>query len=323
MRRPELAQRAQQLGTARLVAHVDGLDDDELLTAKRLGQLRQRRELQDPADRRHLVRHRGRPGVPGVQHLRGALPREEEDAGVDLGDGVQLHLERCDDAEVAAAAPQRPEELCVVVLVDAAQAPVGGDELDRGDAVGGEAELAGVPADAAAQRVAGDAHVGRGAVERGEAELGGAGHDVPPLGAAAHAGAAAPHVDLDALQGVGLDEDDVVHRAERLGVVAGPLGRHLHAVRAGELDDGDDVLLVGRHGHELGLLGEGQVERLRGGVPAVAVGLDHSALEAPLQGLEGGGGLDHGHGYGLLGREVRGRARRLAAVPREGSPGTT
>ena len=61
------------------------------------------------------------PLAPRVQHLGGALAREEEDAGVDLRDRVELELERGDDAEVAAAAAERPEQLRLVVAVDAAQ----------------------------------------------------------------------------------------------------------------------------------------------------------------------------------------------------------
>ena len=50
-------------------------------------------------------------------------------------DRVELDLERGDDPEVAAAAAQRPEQVGLVVGVDAAELAVGGDELDRGDAV--------------------------------------------------------------------------------------------------------------------------------------------------------------------------------------------
>ena len=109
----------------------DGLDDGELAAAQVLGELLERRELEDPADRGDLLGHRPRPVEPRVQHLGRALPREEQDAGVDLGDRVQLELERRHDAEVAAAAAQRPEQLGLVLVVDAAELPVGGDELDR------------------------------------------------------------------------------------------------------------------------------------------------------------------------------------------------
>jgi hypothetical protein len=162
-RRAELAQRLQQLGAFALVAEHDRLDDHELTAAKRLRDVRDGRELEDATNRRDLVRDGGRPGMPRVENLGGALPREEEDARVDLGNRVQLELERGDDPEVPAAAAKRPEELGVVLVVDCPEPAVRGHQLDRGDAVRGEPELARVPADAAAERVARDADVRRGA----------------------------------------------------------------------------------------------------------------------------------------------------------------
>jgi hypothetical protein len=85
---------------------------------------------------------------------------------------VEGDLHRGDDAEVAAAAAQRPEQRGVVLGVDAAELAVGGDDLDRQDAVGGQAVLAREPADAATEAVADDADVGRRAGERREALLG-------------------------------------------------------------------------------------------------------------------------------------------------------
>ena len=233
-----------------------------------------------------------------MQHLGRALPGEEQDAGVDLGDRVQLHLERRHDAEVAAAPAQRPEELGLVLVVDAPELPVGRDQLDREDAVRREPVLAGVPADAAAERVARDADVGRRAVQRGEAELRGARHDVLPLRPRADARDAPLDVDLDAAQLVGAEQDHVVHRAERLGVVAGPLRGDLQAVRRREADDLGDVPLVLGHGDRRGLLGEGEVERQRRGVPARA-----GRARSPLR----------GHVVGGRGGRCRSRLRSLGA----------
>jgi hypothetical protein len=89
--------------------------------------------------------------------------------------------------------------------------------------------------------------------------------------------------DPDAAQAIGADEDDVVHRSERLGVVARPLGRDLHAVRSGEVHDRDDVVLVGRDRDERRLLHESEVERLRGGGPLGVAGLDDRAGDAGAQ----------------------------------------
>jgi hypothetical protein len=52
-----------------------------------------------------------------VQHLGGALEGKENGAGVQLGDGIDGELDRGDDAEVAAAAAQRPEQLRLVARV--------------------------------------------------------------------------------------------------------------------------------------------------------------------------------------------------------------
>ena len=76
-------------------------------------------------------------------------------------------------------------------------APVGGHDLHGADAVGGEAVLAGEPAQAAAEAVADDADVVRRAGQRGEPVLGGGADDVGPQRAGLGAGAAAVGVDLD------------------------------------------------------------------------------------------------------------------------------
>ena len=124
-------------------------------------------------------------------------------------------------------------------------------------------------------------------MQRREPEVGRRRDDVAPLRAGADASDPALRVDLDTLELVGLDEDHVVQCPERLGVVSGALGGDLHPVRAGEVDDLDHVLCVGRHGDERRLLDDGEVEGLRGGVPAVPTGLDHGALETRAQGAEG------------------------------------
>ena len=77
-----------------------------------------------------------------LEDLGRPLPRPEHRAGVDLGRGVEDELHRGHDAEAAAAAAQRPEQLGLVVAVGAHDAAVGGDELDREHAVGGEAVAA-------------------------------------------------------------------------------------------------------------------------------------------------------------------------------------
>ena len=217
------------------------MDDRERPAAHRLGDLVDRRELEDPPDRGDLVGHRPDPVPPGVEHLGRPLPREEQRSRVDLRDRVEAELERGHDAEVAAAAAERPEELGLVVGVHAAERAVGGDELDRGDAVREQPVLAAVPAEPASEPIADDRDVRRRAVEDGEAHVGCTRDDLLPLDARAHATAQGDRVELDGVEPVGLEEDDVLQRLDRARVVAGPLRCDPKAVRRRIPDDLLDV----------------------------------------------------------------------------------
>jgi hypothetical protein len=158
--RAQCAQGPQQGGAGVLVAEHGRLDGHELPAPERLREVREGRDLQEPPDRGHLVGQGGEPLPPCLQDLPGALPWPGQPAGVQLGDRVEPEFQRGDHAEAAAAAPQRPEQLGVVPVVDPARPAVGGDELDGGDAVGRQPVAAGQPAEPAAQRVAGHADVG-------------------------------------------------------------------------------------------------------------------------------------------------------------------
>ena len=72
-----------------------------------------------------------RPVAVGADRVGADLGREEQRAGVDLGDRQQVDVQRGDDRVAAAAAAQRPEEVGVVLGVDRARLAVGGDQLDR------------------------------------------------------------------------------------------------------------------------------------------------------------------------------------------------
>ena len=85
---------------------------------------------------------------------------EHERVG-DLGaDRMQEELERRDDAEVAAAAAQRPEQVRVLLGGRPDQLALRGHQLGRDQVVAGEAVLAPQPADAAAEREAGHPRLG-------------------------------------------------------------------------------------------------------------------------------------------------------------------
>src|SRR3954468_19536172 len=70
---------------------------------------------------------------------------------------MQAELELGDDPEVAAAAPQAPQELGVLGLARVHQLPVRRHDVRCGEVVARQAELAHRPADAAAEREARDA----------------------------------------------------------------------------------------------------------------------------------------------------------------------
>jgi hypothetical protein len=218
---------------------------------------------------------------------------------------VHPQLQRGDDAEVAAAATDRPEQLLVRRRVGAHQGAVSDDHLDGGQAVRGQAELARVPAHAAAEGVAGDAHVRGRPVQHGVADLGGRVDRGLPQGPAADPDDPACGVDPDLGQGGGVHDDDVVEalRGERTGVVPGGLRRDPQAGGRGGTDDGGHVRRVPRDGDGCGQLADGDVpRRARGVVPGVAGEVDVSAAQA-AQGLRAGvaGGVvrrqvERGHG---------------------------
>ena len=209
--RAERAQRLEQaLAVGVLVAGPDRLDDHERLAADGLRDLRDRRELEDAADRGHLVRQVVRPGAPRLQDLGRPVDREPEDAGVDLRDREEVELDRRDDPEGAAAAAERPEQVRLVRPVGADEVARGRDDLDRGDLVGADAVLAREPGEAAAERVADDADVRRGAGERGQAVLGRRLDDLDPDHACLGARDPVLGVDRDAAHALGLEQDRVV-----------------------------------------------------------------------------------------------------------------
>ena len=86
-----------------------------------------------------------------------SAPHSEQARVHDRADVVQLELERRRDAEVAAAAVQRPEQIGVRVLARRDLLAVGEDEVDRDEVVAREAVLALEPTRAAAERQSGDA----------------------------------------------------------------------------------------------------------------------------------------------------------------------
>src|SRR6185295_104389 len=84
--------------------------------------------------------------------------------------GMELVLKGGDHAEVAAAAPNTPEEVRMLTGVDVAELAVGGDDIGGDEVIAGQAVPARQPADAATQGETGDARVGVGTAGSGQAE---------------------------------------------------------------------------------------------------------------------------------------------------------
>ena len=223
----------------------------------------------------------------------------DEHAGIRRLDRVEAELERGHDAEAATAAAHGPEELAVLRRVGPHVLTVREDELDRREAVGGEAELAGVPADAAAEAVAGDADVGRAAVQRRETVVGGGLGRVDPQRTTLDAGNSPGRVDGDLAHPLGAQHDDVLQALgdERAGVVARRLGSD---AQAGVGRGAHDLLHVrdGRRQRDGGRpLVDGHVPRQAGGLVGRVTGKVHRAVaeSGKARGRPGGVGEVDGH----------------------------
>ena len=104
-----------------------------------------------------LARRGGQELAVGREHLGALLDRPERRAADDRADLVQPEEERRDDAEVAAAAADRPEEVGVLVGARAHALAAREHDLRLEQVVDREPALAGQVAEAAAEREAADA----------------------------------------------------------------------------------------------------------------------------------------------------------------------
>ena len=183
------------------------------------------------------------------QHVGGVAQLEQDRAAVDLAHGVQVVLECGDDAEVAPAAAQRPEQVLVLALRGGQDPAVRRHDLGRAQVVAGEAVPARQVSDPAAERE--PAHAGRGddAARRGQAVLVGGVVERAPGRAALGARGLARRIDLDRLHADEVDHDRVVGGAESGDAVRPPahrdgeaslareVHRRHHIVDAGAADD--------------------------------------------------------------------------------------
>ena len=212
---------------------------------------------------RNITRHRRRPREEPTQH--------------DRADGVQLQGERGDDAEVAATAPQPPEQLRVLVRRRVDHPPVGGHDLGPDQVVAREGELPLQPAAAAPEGEAGDAGVGHPATGDREPVLLGGGVELAPVEPGLGAHRARRRVDLDALHAAHVDDQSLVDHRGAGHPVPAPVHRDGQSLLAREVHHRDHVVGGAAHGdHRRAVVDHGVEDGARLVVSAVVRGEDVS-----------------------------------------------
>ena len=222
------------------VARVDHRRHDHGAAVPLLGHEGQRRREHHVGDRAQLVR--GRLGLRDEAGDHVGRRGEDEQAADDRVDRVEPVLQARDDAEVATAAAQRPEQLRLGLRVDAAQPPVGGDDLRREQVVDRQPVLAHEEADAAGERDAADADGAGVAEARREPVLARCDGERAGGEARARPGRAPGGVQLERAQRREVDHDAAVADAVARGAVAAAADRELGPGLAGVGDEPGDVV---------------------------------------------------------------------------------
>ena len=223
-----------------------------LATPQLLGERRRGRDGDQPDPAAQLLGQRGQQlAVP--PHHRGGVVEVVEDRAADhdaaLADRVAAEGEGGDDAEVAAATAQRPEQVPVRALAGGDERAVGEDHVGGEQVVDRQPEPPGQVADASPEGQPADAGGGDEPGRRRHPEADGGVVDVAPGAAAVDADGAARGVDGDAVHRRQVDDERVVPHAEPGGVVRPAADGDGQVVRPGEPDAGDDVGGVAAPGH--------------------------------------------------------------------------
>ena len=241
-RRPEPAE-----GPNRTLAVFDGAgvtagDGDGRPPMQVLGDARQRGDGAEPHDGAELVGRFGDEVPVEAQHVGGVVGRPEDGPGHHgRAEGMQSEPERGDNAEVAAAASQRPEQIGVFVGGRQEDAALGGDHLGGEEVVDDEPVLAHEEADAAAEGEPADSGVAHDAAGGGQAVGLRLVVDVAPQSTTLHPGRATGGVDRHGPHRREVDDDPVVaHRGTCHVVAPAPYG-DLQVVVAREAHRRDHV----------------------------------------------------------------------------------
>jgi hypothetical protein len=223
------------------------------LTAEIRRHERNRRRLAVDHDRHQLVRRLRYPVAVEAQNLR-RLAHRPEDRPCQHGraDRVEAELELGDDAEVAAAAAQAPEQVLILGLACPHELAIGGHEVDRLQLVDREPVLAHQPPDAAAEREPGDSGVGDDPGWGGQPERLRLPIELAEKNTRLRSRRARLRIDPDALHRRQVEDDAALaNRQTREAVPATPDGDR-EAGRSGEPHRGDHVGRAGAARDERG-----------------------------------------------------------------------
>ena len=205
---------------------------------------------------------------------------------------MQRELEPGDDAEVAAAAAQRPEQVGVLAGAGAAHRAVGADDVRRHQVVDGHPVRPREPAEAAAQRQPGDAGRRVDAERRRQAVLERGPIDVGEERARLDVGAPGRGVDADLPHLRQVDHHAAVAHRRAGDVVAAAADRDLESPLAGEADRRRHVRGVGAAHDDRRPAIDHRVPDGAHGVVGGIAGQDDGALHGGCQRLR----VDHASG---------------------------
>ena len=237
-----LEERGHRLRGVLLRADVAPDDAADLAQVDLLGERRPRRHGVEGEEAVQLARRSREKLAVDREHLGAGLDRPERRPADDRAHLVQPEEERGDDAEVAAAAPDRPVQIGVLVGARAHALAACQHELRLEQVVDREPALAGQVADAAAEGEAADPGGRDDPARRREPVLVRRPIDFAPGAAAADPDGAGLRIDLDVLQRREVDDDAVVARSQAGAVVAAAADGQEQVVVACERDGHGDVV---------------------------------------------------------------------------------
>ena len=266
-----------------------GHRDDGL--ADKVGRNRRERRRQPlDHDRRQVVRALGDPVAVEAEHPLGLLDRPEHRAPHDLRTQLdQPELERRHHAEVAAATPQRPEQVGVLVVAGVDEIALRRHQVHAGELVDREPVSTHDPPDAATEGEAGEPGVGHDASRDGEPVL--LGRQVDLAEQHPRLGVRGPllRVHLDLVHRTQVDQHPVVARGQTREAVSTATQRDGQVVLAAEPDRRADVVDTGAPDDDLRTPVDGAVPHLTVRlVPRIGLRDDLTADRSP-QVLEGAG----------------------------------